>query len=289
MLGICVVYLVPDTESSVLLRLSLEKLRAYTSGDFKIYGYPLRMEPDNLEILRKFMVEISDQQPESGPCTHISLEHSYYLDYLVDRAFAEGCTYVATFDPDSWPLVQDWNKWYQENLTTEIPVAAIVRSEMGDNFTLSAFTMIHNSFWRTGESSFNTQLRAHFHPDIEKMITRSGETGAGIYAQLIRDNQSFLPLYRTNTWNPHIVMCGVYGNTVFHLGAGSRKPRFITDQNEFSLNGDAIRNRYCTAVNSAKRKFYINALTRHEEEFMQSLYGMEPPLHLPAVRAGMPG
>lgn len=268
MLGICVIYLVPDAESACLLPLSIRQIKLHTRGDYRIYGCALRLGDDQVAHLHREGVELPELTP--SPTTGRA-EHAHYLDRLVDHAFAEGCSHVATFDMDSWPICEDWNGICEGLVSEHVPVASVVRAEIGDDFPFPALTYLTREFWKAGQSSFSATQRGRSADEHPRDDNRLQETGSGILAQLRQEGRTFAPLYRTNTWDPHPIMCGVYADLVFHLGAGSRAPHFVTDREEFSRNGSAVRDGYRLHVNAARREFFLAELQVRHDSFMREL------------------
>ena len=54
---------------------------------------------------------------------------------------------------------------------------------------------------------------------------RVTDVGANLLASLVRSRSSWTPLLRSNLWNPHPLWFGVYGDLVYHHGAGFRPGR----------------------------------------------------------------
>ncbi len=280
MIGICVVYLAHDSDGFALLDLSVAQLKRTTRGAFRIYGCC----PDNdAETCRRMALHGIEVQAAGERDPDISREHSRLLNSLVDRAVSDGCEFIATFDMDSWPIQADWNEFYAVLLTAQTPVASIVRTELCDNFPFSAFTIFGAGFWQSAQSSFNTQGRPLFSLEAAALSSRPGETGSGILAQLLDAGQQFLRLERSNTWNVHPIIAAVYDNTIFHLGAGSRTPRFITDEQTYQIGGDSARQRLADAMNMALRAFALAELFSRHDEFIQSLTGQAPRIFSPIL------
>jgi hypothetical protein len=60
-------------------------------------------------------------------------------------------------------------------------------------------------------------------------LNNSGHTvtdvGANLLAALARSGSTWTPLLRSNAWNPHPLWFGIYGDLVYHHGAGFRQGR----------------------------------------------------------------
>ncbi len=290
MLGICVVYLVPEGESNLLLKLHLHQIASTTEGRYRVYGVALRAAEDLTRKLRDSGVNLPGI-PEyvSGTYragTEVASEHSYYLDQLTDHAFRDGCTHVATFDMDSWPIQNGWNSYYSRFLTLDVPVVALQRAELEDEFPNPAFTLMNAGFWRTGKTSFSFGNPRFIY---NKGVLSRFHSGAGILAELKMGKRKFLPLIRNNRWNPHPVMCGIYDHRIFHFGAGSRQPSFVTDRKEFQMIDTDISRSYVKAVNEAKRDFFLAALENSGAEFIRQLTYGEFVNQVPAKDPSPPG
>jgi hypothetical protein len=266
MLGICVVYLSLGDWGDFLQQKSIEQIARHTRSPYRIYGCVLRASKDQEDALKRaggIRVPVGNV---SSPPSQLQKEHGSLLDRLVSYAFADGCDYAATFDMDSWPLLPRWDEHYVSRLSDEVPLAAIVRTELGDNFPFGAFSLLSRSFWQEKLSSFSADPSTSF-------SSRPSETGSGLLDQLVREEKAFLRLERSNAWDPHPVMGGLYDDAVFHLGAGSRMPRFISDREYYSLNGSPARRRHADAMNEAARRRILSGLSNDHDHFIKQLAG----------------
>lgn len=269
MIGICVVFLSSDEWGSYLGEQCLLQIRRNTRGAYRIYGCAPRPSTDMAAFLeRSAIINLPCPSPASGETWSMGKEHSRLLDTMVSHAFDDGCRTVATFDMDSWPIMPGWDDFYIPRLTDQAPVAAMVRTEFTDNFPFAAFTLISRSFWQPGLSSFACAAD-------KSLSRRPRETGSGILDQLAQEGKSFLRLERTNGWNPHPIMAGIYDDAVFHLGAGSRTPVFISDERQYDLNGSPLRLRFAADMNAAARRSILCALRDEHDEFIRQLAGGE--------------
>jgi hypothetical protein len=266
MLGICVVYLFVHDLGDVLLRKSIEQIACHTRGPYRIYGCALRTTKEQKEALIRAGVICLPFEHGTSPSSQLPKEHSSLLDRLVSHAFADGCDFVATFDMDSWPVLPGWDERYCSKLSDEVPLAAIVRTELGDNFPFGAFSLLSRSFWQQKPWSFSADPSTSF-------SSRPSETGSGLLDRLVRAEKAFLRLERSNAWDPHPVMGGLYDDAVFHLGAGSRTPRFVSDRQHYALNGSPMRRRHGDIMNEAARQSILCGLSTDHDNFIQQLAG----------------
>lgn len=271
MLGICIAFRVTGPATTRLCDHSVARIRALTQGPYRLFGTIARGSlPDTAERLRAAGVELPDIPPfESGG----TREHGYFLNAMVDHAVTEGCTHVATFDMDAWPVEDGWDVRSAEEVSEEVPIVAALRAEVHTNFPFPGFTFMRSDFWKVGVSSFMVESRTAFPEDVVRRVQRPIEPGAGILCQLLMEGKAWIPLARSNGWNAHKVMAGLYGDRVFHLAGGSREPTFGSDGPEFSLNGSELRSRYRQVVNVVRQDFLLDAAVDREEELLTELRG----------------
>lgn len=281
LLGICVPYLVLNDVGWRLLEVSIERIRRRTHGPYRLYGaVALRNPPDLAARLRAAGVVVPDIAPFEHPGIR---EHSYLLDMLADHAIADGCTHVASFDMDSWPVADGWDQLCREEVSAHTPLVAAVRTEIHANYPFPGFTFFRSDFWEPGRSSFCANLRAQLPDEVVRQVTRPTETGGGILAHLLHQGKSWVQLPRSNVWNPHPVMCGVYGDRIFHVAAGSRSPKFESDHAEYLLNDSDLRERFRTAMNTAMMDFLLDEVFEREDAFIEELRAPSPFDHLTRI------
>lgn len=230
-LGIaCVYFYGPDGDwiLDLQLRYIANTLRRY---DYKIYAAANRLQPPLLHALQSAPnVEIVPLPNFAG---EDSAEHAYYLDRLLRRAASDNCTHIAALDSDSFPIISDWPDILIERMGDDIRLAAVLRSENGDTllphpcgyFMERSFLLDHNPTLLPLESEIRDA-------PFQEFLRASGQrvdTGIGFAYALWKTNERWLQLTRSNRWNPHFLMAGIYGDIFFHLGAGSRQPRFYQD------------------------------------------------------------
>jgi hypothetical protein len=66
-------------------------------------------------------------------------------------------------------------------------------------------------------------------------------------------------------------MCGIYDGRIFHFGAGSRQPMFLSDANDYELINAEISKVYVKTINGAKRLFFLEQLKSSRNEFINLL------------------
>lgn len=291
MLGICIVYLIRDEDSAALARENLTRIHRHTSGQYRIYAICLEDCESTIYSIAKDLdgLPLTVVPTPEGVPEQTSLQHSTLLDSLVEVAIADGCDLLAAFDNDSWPLQDGWNQFYAERLTRSHPVAAICRTEIGDNFPLAAFTIFHADFWHTG-SSFGSRLMTVNREEFRDIATRPKETGSGILSQLREGQRGYLRLEKSNAWDPHYVMAAIYDGMIFHFGSGSRNPWFVWDHQVHNTRRNPVAIDFARRANDGVRSALLALLTEDADAFYDALSGSslarwEP---LPTDSVGLP-
>lgn len=225
-LAICVVYVIePGWEW--LLDLHLRKIRACTTVPFRILAATPRLSEAAREMLEACPeVVFPDLPPTSA---RQGAEHGHYMDGLLAHAAAGDFTHFATFDADSFPLAPGWAERLIARLGPATPFAAVLRAENGDRILPHPSGMI-------GEIDFIRTHAPRFYPEgdaaAEDFARRNGQrfdTGIG-YARVCEEaGVDWLPLLRSNAREEHVLLAGIYGDEIFHLGASSRAPVFHAD------------------------------------------------------------
>ena len=170
------------------------------------------------------------------------------------RAFSTVCstrrgrtdaTHFATFDMDSFPIA---DRWLERALALApgAPVAAVLRRENGDVcLPHPSCTVLTRDFVETHSVSFSPDSDGT--PTFREFLRatgQAGDTGIRIAEQLWREQLPWGRLLRTNRVDLHPVIAGIYGDVVFHLGAGTRAAMFRHDLHRtwaFRLTGPVER------------------------------------------------
>lgn len=104
-LGIAVVYLFDDN-TEWLLDIHLAQIARHTTVPFTVYAGVNRLAPRYVQRLAAAPnVKIC---PIPDTDARAKVEHSYYLDHLVNAAVTDGVTHVVTMHLDSFPVRPGW-------------------------------------------------------------------------------------------------------------------------------------------------------------------------------------
>jgi hypothetical protein len=142
--------------------------------------------------------------------------HPKALDHLVSQVPSD-FSYIVTLDTDSFPVREDWLGRLVGECERGAAVAGVHRNEMVP--TIRPF--IHVS---------GLCVRRH---DLQTLGVSFGRRMGQDVAQNITDEfrragRMIAPLERSNAVNFHFLIGGVYGDVIYHHGAGSRRAEFWT-------------------------------------------------------------
>jgi hypothetical protein len=132
---------------------------------------------------------------------------------------AGGDDVLIFLDGDAFP-VRPLVPWIDDVLAGH-PLAAVRRDEnLGDPHPHPSFCATTVGFW--------TDFGGDWLPGaswINEAGREVADTGGNLLAKLRHDGIDWLPLLRTNTYNPHPVWFGVYDHRIYHHGAGFQETR----------------------------------------------------------------
>lgn len=226
-LAILVVYVVRSHDDETLLDLHLDRIARHTTVPYRIHAAAPRITARAASVLAaRDEVTVWPTPPfdQFG-----SREHAHHLDALVQHGLAGASSHLATFDLDSFPIADGWHDTFAPR--DRNGVAAILRLENGDvvlphpSCTVLARTFLEqHPFSFSPDSDGTREFRAFL-----RGSGQSADTGIRLAYELARHNLEWQRVLRSNVNDLHPLIAGIYGNTVFHLGAGARPSLFRRD------------------------------------------------------------
>jgi hypothetical protein len=155
--------------------------------------------------------------------------HPSALDYLaskippdVDR---EGdFDYIVTLDNDAFPVRDDW----LDLLISECERGAALTGVYRDEMAPAVDPFLHVSGLCVGRRDLHA-LNVSFGRNLqyaEQDIKHNQDVGQKITYEFIRLGREIAPLRRSNKVNYHFVIGGIYGDVIYHHGAGGRRAIF---------------------------------------------------------------
>jgi hypothetical protein len=139
--------------------------------------------------------------------------HPSALDILV-RETLDDVEYIITMDTDAFPVRDGWI----EQLTDLIAEGAGVSGIYRDEFAPRIRPFIHLS-------CLCARRQDLLACGVSFMKGKGQDVGQNLSDILSRDHP-MAPLRRSNARNLHVLLGGLYGDLVYHHGAGSRRARF---------------------------------------------------------------
>jgi len=150
--------------------------------------------------------------------------HPAALDYLA-RKVPSDFDYIVTLDNDSFPVRDDWLEVLLDGCERGAALAGVYRDEMAPE--IAPFIHVSGLCVRPGElRALGVSFGREANPEIE----HNQDVGQRITYELTRRDRTIAPLKRSNALNYHFLLGGLYGDVIYHHGAGSRKGRFWTSR-----------------------------------------------------------
>ena len=154
----------------------------------------------------------------AGADRWLAKPHAVALDYLVTK-LSDSYRWLVTLDTDSFPVCDDWLGFLTSRVGSGAAVVGVWRDEMRERIR----PFVHVS----GLCMEQTRFR-RLHCSFSRAMGQ--DVGQNITEELFRCGETVIGLPRTNVDNPHYLMSGIYGNTLYHHGAGSRRAAFWTSR-----------------------------------------------------------
>jgi hypothetical protein len=168
------------------------------------------------------LAHIVDRVPVRGLDRLFERSHPAALDYLAHRVSAD-FDYVVTLDNDSFPVRGDWLDALVGACENGAALAGVYRDEMAP--AIAPFIHVSGLCIRPRDlRDLNVSFGREARPEVE----HNQDVGQRITYELTRSGRAIAPLRRSNEVNLHFLIGGIYGDVIYHHGAGSRKGKFWT-------------------------------------------------------------
>jgi len=265
-----------DPKEGRWLELCVEKIREHTNEpDYRLYVWNNNVGDPWVE---KFLSAFSNVTLlQADPQEALAHPHAIPLQRLYERARQDRAKYIVTLDNDAHPVRDGWLAQLIAALDQATVIAAVWREELSQP---DRPPFAHPSCLCT-TTDFIERLRLRFDTlhgrdeDPTKYDTLSHFTDA-----TLANGLAIHKLRRSNRNNLHRVLGGLYGDLVYHHGAGSREPvRFRGDP-----RSPILKRQY-----RATRELAGTMLYRHYERYLAWLQGRDilsaQPWNSPRVNA----
>jgi hypothetical protein len=192
------------------ISLCLRQIERHTPGaDHRVLVYDQSRLPEHDEILRAHGVELF-RDPEGR-----HMPHADALDLLTEHA--ADAEFIVTLDTDAFPIADGWLEQLTASLRGGAAVAGIYRDEMEPEIR----PFIH-------VSGLCIRRETLLGLDVSFARDKGQDTGQNITDALTAMGKRVDPLVRSNRRNFHFLIGGLYGDLLYHHGAGSRHAKFWT-------------------------------------------------------------
>jgi len=197
----------------------------FDNSHLKLHRRLMRKHP-NVRVIPGNWFAVLGRAANRMPFRHIGrlfeLSHPRALDYLA-RHVPEDFDYIVTLDTDSFPVRDDWLDVLVSACERGAAVSGVYRSEMAP--TLEPF--IHVSGLCVRRSDLRA-LKVSFGREQGLDAGGNQDVGQKITYEFMRQGRDIASLERSNHVNYHFIIGGIYGDVIYHHGAGSRRPKFHT-------------------------------------------------------------
>jgi hypothetical protein len=169
-----------------------------------------------------FLGRIANRVPGDYAGRLLERTHPGALDHLARRVPAD-FDYIVTLDNDSFPVRDDWLDVLVSECENGAALAGVYRDEMAP--AIAPFIHVSGLCVRPRDlRALNVSFGEGARPEVE----HNQDVGQRITYELTRQGRTIAPLQRSNVLNYHFLIGGIYGDVIYHHGAGSRKGKFWT-------------------------------------------------------------
>jgi hypothetical protein len=234
-------------QSSKWIDIQVRQLRRTITVPFRTYAVLNEIDP---AFADRFDTVISAKGPHEGKLNLMAAEI---------MAVGDPDDILLFLDGDAFPIA-DPMPTIERGLADTALVAVRRDENWGDRQPHPSFCAIRLSEWERLHGDWSRG--SVWLNDSGHRVT---DVGGNLLAALERSLSPWTPLLRTNVWNPHPLWFGLYGDIVYHHGAGFRDPRSRVDReaSESTLGqGLPVVGRVARSVNLRRKRRAVDRLVR---------------------------
>ena len=231
--------------------LQIQQLRKHTAGGFHVYAYGNRIIPEHETFLKK-CDEVTFISSESTP--NGEFDHVWPLRNWLTRQAIKTHKIIVHLDSDAYPVNDNWINRYNQKLSLCSPVVAVKRLENGDSHSDRCFLMFNRNGFKKHSFDFST--------------VNVKDAGGGISLELESQQYAWQALLRSNHYNYHPVIAGIYDDHIYHHAAGSREPRLRANQNKQNIES-------LWQFEKNIHRLLMKRLFEHTDHFLDELRGQK--------------
>jgi len=208
------------------ISLCIGKILQHTKlGSYQLYIWNNNVDDKFIPDFLKFIPNCTlFQKKETEKFSHF---HIGPLQKLYEKARNDGFKYIVTLDSDAHPIKSGW----LEALLTAIDAGNVLAGVWRDELQKAIPPYIHPSCLCTSVDYIEThQLRFDY---IAPNTSNEIHDSLSVFTEnAISKGLSIYPLKRSNIQNIHRLISGIYGDYIYHHGAGSRKNISFWDEKD---------------------------------------------------------
>jgi hypothetical protein len=210
------------------IELCLERIARHTAKvDLRVLVWDNTWLARHFRVMRRFDFVTVFRAPTRPQ----QRSHPVALDLLLEQA--TDAEYVVTLDTDALPLRDDWLDALLDRLDSGAVLTGVYRDEMKERLRpflhVSCLGARRHDLLRL-PVSFARGMTQDLGQNLSLAVEKQ-EPGRGRLS----------PLWRSNVREAHFLMGGLYGDLVYHQGAGSRRARFHTSSPAVADEDERIR------------------------------------------------
>jgi len=241
----------PEREAEAVrypwIELCLRQIERNSRGwDYQVFAFDNSHLRPHLELMESFervhlrpqrwvapLGRFANRLPGPYAVRLLERRHPSALDYLLHRVPPE-FEYVVTVDNDSFPVREDWLEVLVSACERGAAVSGVYRDELAP--VVHPFVHVSGLCARRAElvslgvSFSDTQKPGE--DDYRANDDYTQDVGQKITYEFIHAGREIAPLRRSNEVDFHVLMGGLYGDVIYHQGAGGRRASFRTDADQ---------------------------------------------------------
>ncbi len=248
--------------------LQIQQLRKCTPHGYRVFAFGNELLPEHETFLRGCEEVVFFSSKDHG-----SFYPPWPIRNWLSRQAVKEFKYIVHLCSDAFPIQSDWIERYCSQITRQCPVVGIKRLEYGRDFSDTAFL----AFSAEG-------FRRHY---FDFSPVGVADAGAGISRYIEEEGLEWKPLLRSNAYNYHPLVSGIYDDRIYHHSAGSRRPSSHYDYGQ-SMKEKTFRTKLQEGLYRRKLKkksmllhyFLMKQVFNNTDSFINQLRGIEKPLEL---------
>lgn len=257
LVGILIVNGGRDPEEGKWLDLCLRKILTHTTWqNYRIYVWNNNIE--DISVSQLIGTIPCATLLQANPQERLNHIHAVPLQRLYEVAKKDNCSFIVTIDTDAFPFQDNWLSHLIKKLDKRTVICGVWRDELAEYVRPYA----HPSCLCT-TTNFVEKNRLRF-DRVDIASDKKMDTLASFTIVAEKKGMKIYKLRRSNVNELHYIMGGIYGNLVYHHGAGSRKRTHFWGEEKTEAIEEG---------NHATKRALDRLIFQHGDEFLNWLSG----------------